>query len=318
MGRYGPYLQRGEDRAAVPDDLAPDELTLERAEELLEHPSSDRVLGTDPVTGKAVLARAGRFGPYVQLGEAADAADKPRTASLLKTMDVSDITLEQALQILQLPRTIGADPETGEEIVAANGRFGPFMKRGSETRSLENEDQLFTVTIEEALAMFAAPKQRRYGTSAAPLRELGADPESGSAVVLRSGRFGPYVTDGTTNASLRRGDDPDELTFERAIELIADRRAAGPSKRSTARKIGGGAKKRRCPQDDRHGEEGRSQKGRRPDEEDSGAEGCRRDEEGRPPQSDRSQEDRHREEGRGSEGAGSRHQDGEPKPSFTS
>ena len=242
VGRYGPYLQRGEDRAAVPDDLAPDELTLERAAELLEHPSSDRVLGTDPVTGKAVLARAGRFGPYVQLGEAADATDKPRTASLLKTMGVSDITLEQALQILQLPRTIGADPETGEEIVAANGRFGPFMKRGSETRSLENEDQLFTVTIEEALAMFAAPKQRRYGTSAAPLRELGADPESGSAVVLRSGRFGPYVTDGTTNASLRRGDDPDELTFEHAIELIADRRAAGPSKRSTARRIGGGAK----------------------------------------------------------------------------
>ena len=243
VGRYGPYLQRGDDRAAVPDDLAPDELTLERAAELLEHPSSDRVLGTDPVSGKAVLVRAGRFGPYVQLGEAADAADKPRTASLLKTMDASDITLEQALQLLQLPRTIGGDPETGEEIIAANGRFGPFMKRGAETRSLDSEEQLFTVTIEEALAMFAAPKQRRYGTSAAPLRELGADPESGAAVVLRSGRFGPYVTDGTTNASLRRGDDPDELTLERAIELIADRRAAGPSKRSTARKVGGGAKR---------------------------------------------------------------------------
>jgi DNA topoisomerase-1 len=243
VGRYGPYLQRGEDRAAVPDDLAPDELTLERAAELLEHPSSDRVLGNDPATGRTVLVRAGRFGPYVQLGEAAEAADKPRTASLLKTMDVSDITLEQALQILQLPRTIGADPETGEEVVAANGRFGPFMKRGSETRSLENEDQLFTVTIEEALSLFAEPKQRRYGTSTAPLRELGADPESGSTVVLRSGRFGPYVTDGTTNASLRRGDDPDELTLERAAELIADRRAAGPSKRSTTRKATGTAKK---------------------------------------------------------------------------
>src|SRR5208283_2356432 len=123
------------------------------------------------------------------------------------------------------------------------GRFGPFMKRGSETRSLETEDQLFTVTIEEALSLFSAPKQRRYGTSAAPLRELGADPESGAAVVLRSGRFGPYVTDGTTNASLRRGDDPDELTLERAVELIADRRAAGPAKRSTARKAAGAAKK---------------------------------------------------------------------------
>jgi DNA topoisomerase-1 len=243
VGRYGPYLQRGEDRAAVPGDLAPDELTLERAEELLEHPSSDRVLGDDPVTGKAVLVRAGRFGPYVQLGEAATAADKPRTASLLKTMSALDITLEQALQILQLPRTIGADPETGEEIVAANGRFGPFMKRGAETRSLETEDQLFTVTIEEALSLFSAPKQRRYGTSAAPLRELGTDPESGTAVVLRSGRFGPYVTDGTTNASLRRGDDPDELTLERAVELIAERRAAGPSRRPTTRKATGAAKK---------------------------------------------------------------------------
>ncbi len=243
VGRYGPYLQRGEDRAAVPEDLAPDELTLERAAELLEHPSSDRVLGNDPVTGKAVIVRAGRFGPYVQLGEAAEAADKPRTASLLKTMDVLEISLEQALQILQLPRTVGADPETGEEIVAANGRFGPFLKRGSETRSLESEDQLFAVTIDEAVSLFAAPKQRRYGTSAAPLRELGADPESGSAVVLRSGRFGPYVTDGTTNASLRRGDDPDELSLERAVELIADRRMAGPSKRSTTRRATGGAKK---------------------------------------------------------------------------
>jgi DNA topoisomerase-1 len=243
VGRYGPYLQRGEDRAAVPGDLAPDELTLERAEELLEHPSTDRVLGTDPATGKTVLVRAGRFGPYVQLGEAAGAGDKPATASLLKTMSAPEVTLDEALKILQLPRTIGVDPGTGVEIVAANGRFGPFMKRGSETRSLESEDQLFTVTIEEALSLFSAPKQRRYGTSAAPLRELGADPESGSAIVLRSGRFGPYVSDGTTNASLRRGDDPEELTLERALELIAERRAAGPAKRPGARKATGVANK---------------------------------------------------------------------------
>ena len=150
-------------------------------------------------------------------------------------MSVPDVTFEQASP-LQLPRTIGADPETGEEIVAANGRFGPFLKRGSETRSLETEDQLFTVTIEEALSLFSAPKQRRYGTSAAPLRELGADPESGTAIVLRSGRFGPYVSDGTTNASLRRGDDPEELTLERALELISDRRAAGPAKRAGTRR----------------------------------------------------------------------------------
>ena len=243
VGRYGPYLQRGEDRATVPGDLAPDELTLERAEELLENPSTDRVLGTDPVTGKTVLVRAGRFGPYVQLGGAAAATDKPRTASLLKTMSAPDITLEQALQILKLPRAVGTDPETGEEIVAANGRFGPFLKRGSETRSLETEDQLFTVTIEEALSLFSAPKQRRYGTSAAPLRELGADPESGSAIVLRSGRFGLYVSDGTTNASLRRGDDPEELTLERALELISERRAAGPARRAGARKTTGATKK---------------------------------------------------------------------------
>jgi DNA topoisomerase-1 len=212
---------------------------LEKAAELLETPSSDRVLGQDPVTGNSVLLRAGRFGPYVQLGEAGDEADKPRTASLLKTMNVSDVSLQDALRLLQLPRTVGADPETGEEIVAVNGRFGPFLKRGAETRSLETEDQLFTVTIEGAVSLFSAPKQRRYGTAASPLRELGPDPESGSPIVLRSGRFGPYVTDGTTNASLRRGDDPDELTLERAAELIADRRAAGPSKRASARRSAG-------------------------------------------------------------------------------
>ncbi|MGA3353093.1 MAG: type I DNA topoisomerase [Acidimicrobiales bacterium] len=236
VGKFGPYLQRGEDRASVPDDLAPDEVTIEKAAELLENPSSDRVLGHDPETSKPVLMRAGRYGPYVQLGDATEEAGKPRTASLLKTMDMAEVTLDEALRLLQLPRSVGADPETGEEIVAANGRFGPFLKKGNQTRSLESEDQLFTVTIDEALGLFAAPKQRRYGTTAAPLRELGADPESGSPIVLRSGRFGPYVTDGTTNASLRRGDEPETLTAERAAELIADRRAAGPSKRAGARK----------------------------------------------------------------------------------
>ena len=239
VGRYGPYLQRGEDRASIPEDLAPDEVTLEKAAELLESPSNDRVLGLDPETGKPVLLRAGRYGPYVQLGEAAGESDKPRTASLLKTMDVTEVSLGDALRLLQLPRSLGADPSTGEEIIAANGRFGPFLKRGAETRSLESEGQLFTVTMDEAVSLFSEPKQRRYGVSAAPLRELGADPESGSPIVLRSGRFGPYVTDGTTNASLRRGDDPETLTPERAAELIVDRRAAGPSKRAGARKSTG-------------------------------------------------------------------------------
>ena len=242
VGRYGPYLQRGDDRAAVPEDLAPDELTPERATELLESPSGDRVLGDDPVTGLPVLARAGRFGPYVQLGEATGAGAKPKTASLFKAMTIADLTLHQALELLSLPRSLGGDPETGEEIVAANGRFGPYLKRGADTRSLDSEDQLFTVTVDEALARFAQPKQRRYGQAAAPLRELGADPDSGAPIVLRNGRFGHYVTDGTTNASLRRGDDAETITPERAAELLAERRLAGPSKKASGRKSGAAKK----------------------------------------------------------------------------
>ncbi len=233
VGRYGPYLQRGEDRASIPPDLSPDELTLERAVELLEAPAGDRELGIDPTTGKTVIARAGRYGPYVQLGEIADAgAEKPRTASLLKSQDLALITLEEALQLLTLPRTVGVDPE-GREIIAANGRYGPFLERGRatprDTRSLESEEQMFTITLDEALALFAQPKTRAFGrTPAAPLRELGPDPVSGAMVVLRQGRFGPYVTDGTDNASLRRADAPENLTPERAFELLAERRAAGP------------------------------------------------------------------------------------------
>jgi DNA topoisomerase-1 len=236
VGRYGPYLQRGEARASVPEDLAPDELTVERALELLSAPSGDRIVGTDPATGKPLLARAGRYGPYVQLGEAEDGAEKPRTASLFASMSLDSVTLEDALRLLELPRTVGADPASGEEIVAKSGRYGPYLEKGSETRSLDNEDQLFTVTLEDALARFAQPKQRRYGVTAAPLRELGSDPVSGGQIVLRSGRFGPYVTDGTVNASLRRADDPDTITPERAAELIAARREAGPSTRRGAKK----------------------------------------------------------------------------------
>ena len=236
VGRYGPYLQRGEERASLPEDLAPDELTVERAGELLLAPSGDRTLGTDDSSGLPVLVRSGRFGPYVQLGEATD-GNKPRTASLFKSMHPDTVTLEQAVELLTLPRVVGNDPATGEEIQALNGRFGPYLKKGTDTRSLPQEEQLLTVGLDEAVALFAQPKTRRGQGSAQPLRELGADPDSGAPVVVRSGRFGPYVTDGTTNASLRRGDDPDTITIERAAELLGDRRAAGPpAKRARAAK----------------------------------------------------------------------------------
>jgi len=235
VGRYGPYLQRGEDRASIPEDLAPDELTRERSEELLAAPSNDRVLGADPDTGLEVQVRAGRFGPYVQLGSAADGAAKPKTSSLFASQSPATLTLDEALELLRIPRVVGTDAETGDEVVAHNGKFGPYLKRGKDTRSLTSEDQLLSVSLEEAQALFAQPKTRRgRGAAAAPLRELGADPDTGLAVVLREGRFGPYVTDGTTNASLRKGDDIESVTIERAAELLADRRAAGPSTRRRA------------------------------------------------------------------------------------
>jgi DNA topoisomerase-1 len=239
VGRYGPYLQRGDDRASIPDDLAPDEVTIERAEEILAAPSNDRVLGTHPESGLEVQLKAGRFGPYVQVGDAADGGEKPRTASLFSAMDPATLTFEEALELLRIPRVVGTDPESGEEVVAHNGRFGPYLKRGSDTRSLTSEEQLLTVTMDEARALFAQPKQRRGRAAAAPLRELGADPTSNLPVVVKEGRFGPYVTDGTTNASLRKGDSVEAIDIERASELLAERRAAGPStrkKKSAAKK----------------------------------------------------------------------------------
>jgi DNA topoisomerase-1 len=229
VGRYGPYLQRGEDRASVPEDLPPDELTPEKAEELLSAPSGDRVLGTDPASGAEVVAKAGRYGPYVMSGE--------RTASLFKTMSLDTVELDTALRLLTLPRVLGNDPADGEEIVANNGRYGPYVKKGSDYRNIESEESLFTVTLDEALAIFAQPKQRRGQREAAPpLKELGNDPVSGKPMVVKEGRFGPYVTDGETNASLRKDDAIESLTDERAAELLADRRARGPVKKRTARK----------------------------------------------------------------------------------
>ena len=224
VGRFGPYLERGEDRASLPEDLAPDELTKDLAVELLEAPSGDRVLGKDPESGRDVVARSGRFGPYVSAGTPDDEGPKPKTASLFASMDLDTITFEDALLLLSQPRVVGADPESGEEITAQNGRYGPYLKKGSDTRSLETEDQIFAITLDEAVKLYAQPKRRRGATAAAPLRELGIDPDSGCAIVVKNGRFGPYVIDGSVNASLRKGDAVDSITMERARELLAMRR----------------------------------------------------------------------------------------------
>ncbi|MDV6011369.1 type I DNA topoisomerase [Haloechinothrix sp. LS1_15] len=265
VGRYGPYLERevdgGSQRANLPEDLPPDELTPEVAEKLFATPVEGRVLGTDPETGHEIVAKDGRFGPYVTeiLPDDATATDsnsssgsngkakkggksskpKPRTASLLKSMSLDTVTLEDALKLLSLPRVVGVDPESGEEITAQNGRYGPYLKRGTDSRSLETEEQIFTVTLDEALKIFAEPKRRgRQAAAKAPLKELSNDPETGKPMVVKDGRFGPYVTDGEYNASLRKGDTVEELTDERAAELLAEKRAKGPApkkRRSTAK-----------------------------------------------------------------------------------
>ena len=237
VGRYGAFVERGEERASIPEDLAPDELTADKAEELLSQPSGERELGTDPETGLEIVAKSGRYGPYVTevLPEDAPKTAKPRTGSLLKSMSLDTVTLEDALRLISLPRVVGADPADGVEITAQNGRYGPYLLKAKDSRSLPTEESIFTVTLEEALALYAQPKQRRGAASAPPLKELGDDPVSGRPVVLKEGRFGPYVTDGETNASLRRDDDPETIDPARAFELLADRRARGPVKR-TAKK----------------------------------------------------------------------------------
>ena len=240
VGRYGPYLERDEQRVNVPDNIAPDELTVEKAEELFNQPNGDVLLGTDPDTGREVVAKAGRFGPYVTelLGDDAPASAKPRTASLLKSMALDTVTLDDALKLLTLPRMLGE--LDGEQVTVQNGRYGPYAKKGSDSRSLESEDQLFTLTLAEAKELFAQPKARgrRTGAAAPPLRELGEDPATGKPMVIKDGRFGPYVTDGETNASLRKGDEVASITVQRGAELLADRRAAPPAtrRRSTTTK----------------------------------------------------------------------------------
>jgi DNA topoisomerase I len=226
VGRYGPYLERDGQRQTLPPDIAPDELTPARAEELLAQGRQERELGVDPESGHAVVVRAGRYGPYVT--EVLDGEGKARTASLFRSMSPESVTLGEALRLLTLPRTLGE--VDGEPVVAANGRYGPYVKKGSDTRSLESEEQLFTATLDDALALLAAPKPRGRRAAAPPLKELGDDPVTGKPIVLKDGRFGPYVTDGETNASLRAGDSVEQITPERARELLQERRERGPAK----------------------------------------------------------------------------------------
>ncbi|HEX2133122.1 MAG TPA: type I DNA topoisomerase, partial [Actinophytocola sp.] len=246
VGRYGPYLERDGDgpdgaatpqRANLPEDLPPDELSVEIAEKLFATPVEGRSLGTDPVTGHEIVAKEGRFGPYVTevLPEPEEGSKakkpKPRTGSLFKSMEIGSMTLDDALKLLSLPRVVGNDPNSGEEITAQNGRYGPYLKRGTDSRSLAKEEDIFTVTLDEALKLYAEPKRRGRQAAAAapPLKEMGNDPASGKPMVVKDGRFGPYVTDGEYNASLRKSDSVETLTDERAAELLAEKRAKGPA-----------------------------------------------------------------------------------------
>jgi DNA topoisomerase-1 len=262
IGRYGPYLEVAEEGAAddaaprrvnIPAELAPDELTLDKARELVDAPEvGERVLGVNPQNGKQVVAKEGRYGPYVTELDAEEpeadpvvdgtkakpkkkAVEKPRTASLFKSMDPHTIDFDTALRLLDLPRTVGADPETGEEIVAQNGRYGPYLKKGTDTRSLDSEDLIFDVDLDGALAIFAQPKYGARRASSA-LKEFDADPESGKPIKIKDGRFGPYVTDGVTNATIPRGEEVEGIDFERAVEILADKRAKGPAKKPAAKR----------------------------------------------------------------------------------
>jgi DNA topoisomerase-1 len=268
IGKYGPYLETPSDdpdkprRINIPEALAPDELTLAKARELIDAPIiGDRVIGINPETGKEIVAKDGRFGPYVtelepepeavpepveevdpETGEVKKAKKpkkvaviKPRTASIFKTMDLDAIDLETALKLLSLPRVVGLDPETSTEITAQNGRYGPYLKKGTDTRSLTSEDLIFDIDVAGAVELYAQPKYGNRAASSA-LKEFDADPVSEKPIKIKDGRFGAYVTDGTTNATIPRGETVDDIDFERAVQLLADKRAKGPVKRKTAAK----------------------------------------------------------------------------------
>ncbi len=250
VGRYGPYLEKADGtRANLPEDVAPDEVDAKKIEELFALAADDgRELGIDPATGHTLIAKNGRFGPYITeilpeeeepttsgKGKKKAAAPKPRTASLFKSMDLRTVTLEQALELLSLPRELGVDPASGEVITAQNGRYGPYLKKGSDSRTLSSEEQLLSITLDEALAIYAQPKTRGRGAAKPPLREFDADPVSGKKVVVKDGRFGPYVTDGETNVTVPRAESVEDLTQERAFELLADKRTKGPAPKKATR-----------------------------------------------------------------------------------
>jgi DNA topoisomerase-1 len=279
FGKYGPYLEvidpaKPDERGRivnVPEDLAPDELTAEKAQELIDAPvAGDRVLGENPENGRVIVVKDGRYGPYVQenlpeeepvvdeaTGEVVEApkkktakkdAPKPRTGSLFRSMSVDTVDLETALKLLSLPRLVGTDPESGDEITAQNGRYGPYLKKGTDSRSLETEQQIFDVTLDEALAIYAQPK---YGAgsrrAASALAEFDADPVSGKPIRVRDGRFGPYVTDGETNVTIPRGQKPEDITFEIAVQMLADKRAKGPAPKRGAKKAPAKAAAKKTP-----------------------------------------------------------------------
>jgi DNA topoisomerase I len=240
-GKYGPYVQRADDTASLPEGIALDEVTVEMAEHLLSLPKGDEPIGSDPESGLPIYAKNGRYGPYVQLGDAdtLPPKQKPKMASLFKTMTLEHLTIDDALLLLSLPRAVGVDPADGEEITAQNGRYGPYISKGKETRSLDNEERILTVTLDEALALLAQPKKFGRRAAAAPLRDLGADPDTGKPMVVKEGRFGPYVTDGETNASIPKSLLVETVTPEQASELLRDRRERGPAepkKKTAARK----------------------------------------------------------------------------------
>lgn len=240
VGRYGAYIENADGkRANIPDDLPPDQLTVQVAEELLANAGDgERELGIDEATGLMIVAKRGRFGPYVTqvLPEDAPKSKKPRTGSLFKSMSLETVTLDDALKLLSLPRTVGTT-EDGVEITAQNGRYGPYLKKGTDSRSLASEEEIFTITMEQANAIYAQPKQRGRAAAKPPLLELGADPTSGKPVVVKDGRYGPYITDGETNVTVPRSEDPATLTATRAFELLAEKRAKGPApKKKTATK----------------------------------------------------------------------------------
>ncbi len=242
VGKFGPYLERDNDgelqRANVPMDLAPDELTVEKAEELFAIPSGERELGEHPQWGVSLVAKSGRYGAYVTevLPEGSPKTLKPRTASLFSSMNLDTVSLEDALALLSLPRVVGIDPSDEQEITVQNGRYGPYLKKGNDSRTIASEDLIFAITLDEALAIYAQPKQRGRRAAAPPMRDLGIDPSTNMPVVIKEGRFGPYITDGETNATVPSSADPMTLSVDRAFDLLAAKRAAGPAPKKTAAK----------------------------------------------------------------------------------